>query len=143
MVLGLRSSKRKLLLPDSEEVLLEMCEVALQHHCSILVQVEIPQVVRGLCFGNMGGVIFCFVGPVQWYRWTGPQCPLTTAYLSLQYLCCNSLCARELGSVCHIWYNSPVLSGVLCEFKYPPSNSSEDLLSEDLSPRPTPQDYLA
>ena len=37
--------------------------------------------------------------------------------LSLQYLCCSSLC-QGLGSVCYIWSISPVLSGVLCEFKY-------------------------
>ena len=38
--------------------------------------------------------------------------------LSLQYLCCSSLCVGGRGSVCYIWSTSPVLSGVLCEFKY-------------------------
>ena len=44
--------------------------------------------------------------------------------LSLQYLCCSSLCVGGLGSVCYICSTSPVLSGVLCEFKYALSNSS-------------------
>ena len=43
--------------------------------------------------------------------------------LSLPYLCCNSLCVGGLGSVCYIWSISPVLSGVLCDFKYALSNS--------------------
>ena len=43
--------------------------------------------------------------------------------LRLQYLCCNSSCVWVLGSVCYIWIISPVLSGVLCEFKYALSNS--------------------
>lgn len=43
--------------------------------------------------------------------------------LSLQYLCCSSLCVGGLRSVCYIWSISPVLSGVLCEFKYALSNS--------------------
>ena len=37
--------------------------------------------------------------------------------LSLQYFCCSSLCVGGLGSVCYIWSTSPVLFGVLCEFK--------------------------
>ena len=41
----------------------------------------------------------------------------------------NSLCAGEIGSVCYIWCNSPVLSGVLCEFNYSPFNSLSLLLS--------------
>ena len=45
------------------------------------------------------------------------------SYLSLQYLCCSSLCVGGLGSVCHIWCTSPVLSGVMCEFKCALSNS--------------------
>ena len=58
---------------------------------------------------------------------------------------------RGLGSVCYIWSISPVLSGVLCEFKYALSNSFflsfflflSLSLSEDLSPRTMPQDYQA
>ena len=55
--------------------------------------------------------------------------------LSLQYLCCSSLCVGGL-------------SGVLCEFKYALSYSlflslSLSLSLEDLSPRTMPQDYLA
>ena len=47
------------------------------------------------------------------------------------------------------WSISPVLAGVLCEFKYALSNSLSFslslsfFLSEDLSPRTMPQDYLA
>ncbi|CDR18876.1 unnamed protein product, partial [Oncorhynchus mykiss] len=43
--------------------------------------------------------------------------------LSLQYLCCSSLCVGGLGSVCYIWSTSPVLFGVLCESKCAFSNS--------------------
>ena len=70
--------------------------------------------------------------------------------LSLQYLCCNILCVGGLGSVCYIWSISPVLSGVLCEFKYGLSNSLSLFLflslflslslSEDLRPKTMPQD---
>ena len=66
---------------------------------------------------------YILLGPVRKYRQMGPQRPLTHPCLSLQYMSCNSLCAGGLGSVCYIWCNSPVLSGVLCEFKYYPSNS--------------------
>ena len=38
---------------------------------------DIPLVVCGLCFGKVGGDISCLFGPVQGYRWTGPQCLLT------------------------------------------------------------------
>ena len=64
--------------------------------------------------------------------------------LSLQYLCCSSLCVGGLGSVCYIWSTSPVLFGVLCESKCAFSNSLllSFSLSEDLSPRTMPQDYL-
>ncbi|KAM9538774.1 RCC1-like G exchanging factor-like protein [Salvelinus alpinus] len=34
-----------------------------------------------------------------------------------------TVCVGGLGSVCYIWSSSPVLSGVLCEFKYAPSIS--------------------
>jgi hypothetical protein len=51
------------------------------------------------------------------------------------------ICVGGLGSVSYIRSISPVLSGVLCEFKYALSNSL--FLSEDLSPRTMPQDYLA
>ena len=63
--------------------------------------------------------------------------------LSLQYSCCSSLCVVGLG--CYIWSIYPVLSGVLCEFKYALSFSFSFFLSlsEDLSPWTIPQDYLA
>ena len=35
---------------------------------------DIPLVVWGLCFGKVGGVISCLVGPVRGYRRMGPQC---------------------------------------------------------------------
>jgi hypothetical protein len=60
--------------------------------------------------------------PICGYLRTGPQCPPTHPCLSLQHLCCNSLCAGGLGSVCYIWRNYPALS----EFKY--------ALSKSLSP---------
>ena len=62
--------------------------------------------------------VLALFGPVRGYLWTvspDPSC------LSLQYLCCSSLCVGELGSVCYIWSISPVLC-VLCEFKYSLSN---------------------
>jgi hypothetical protein len=39
-----------------------------------LVVEDIPLVVWGLCFGIVGGVISCLVGPVRGYRRTGLQC---------------------------------------------------------------------
>ena len=51
---------------------------------------------------------------LEWFKRTQP--------LSLQYLCCSSLCVGGLGSVCYIWSTS-VLSCVLCEFKNALSNS--------------------
>jgi hypothetical protein len=58
---------------------------------------DIPLVVWGLCFGKVGGVVSCLVGPVRGYHWTGPQClptPPASAssiyaamvYVSLLYL---------------------------------------------------------
>jgi hypothetical protein len=54
------------------------------------------------------------------------------------------VCVGGLGSVCYIWSTSPVLFGVLCESKCAFSNSLllSFSLSEDLSPRTMPQDYL-
>jgi hypothetical protein len=65
-------------------------------------------------------------------------------YVYVQTISASSIygaivCVRGLGSCCYMWSISPVLSGVLCEFKYAPSNS----LSLDLSPRTMPQDYMA
>ena len=88
---------------------------------------DIPLVVWGLCFGKVGGFISCLLGPVRGYRRTGPQCLATPSCLSLQYLCCNSFC-QGLLSVSYVWSNYPVLSGVLCAFKYAPS----------ISPSPSP-----
>ena len=87
-----------------------------------LVVEDIPLVVWGLCFGKVGGVISFLFGPVRGYRRMGPVSP-DPSCLSLQYLCCSSLCVGGLGSVCYIWSISLVLSGVLCEFKYALSNS--------------------
>ena len=79
-----------------------------------LVVEDIPLVVWGLCFGKVGGVIFCLFGSVSSDGATvSPDC--------------SSLCVGGLGSVCYIWSTSPVLSGVLCEFKYALSNFSLSL----------------
>ena len=84
------------------------------------------------CLALSGGII----------RW-GPQ-GLLIPPVSASSIYAAVVCAGGLGSVCYIWSISPVLSGVLCEFKYAPSNSlSFSFLSEDLSPRIMPQDYLA
>jgi hypothetical protein len=87
-----------------------------------LVVEDIPLVVWGLCFGKVGGIISCLFGPVRGYRHGDTVSP-DHSCLSLQYLCCISLCVGGLRSVCYIWSISPVLSGVLCEFKYALSNS--------------------
>ena len=73
------------------------------------------------------------------------QC-LPTPPVSASSIYAAIVCVGGLGSVCYIWSISHVLSGVLCEFKDAPSNSVSlfhSLLSEDLSPRTMPQDYLA
>ena len=98
------------------------------------------KLVWGLCFGKVGGVISCLFGPVRGHRRTGPQCLLTPFVSTSSY----------------IWSISPVLSGVLCEFKYALSNSLSPFLffsfslsllyfslSKDMNPRTMLQDYLA
>ena len=92
---------------------------ALSQDGKLVVEV-IPLGGWGLCFGEVGGVISSLFGPVRGYHRMGPQC-LLTPRLSLQYLCWSSLCGGGLGSVCYIWSTSPVISSVLCEFKYAPS----------------------
>ena len=87
-----------------------------------LVVEDIPLVVWWLCFGKVGWVISCLFGPVQGYCRTGPQC-LPTPPVSTSSIYAAVVCVRGLGSVCYIWSISPVLSGVLCEFKYALSNS--------------------
>jgi hypothetical protein len=62
------------------------------------------------------------VGPVWWYYRTGPQCPPTHPVSASSIYAAIVYGARGLGSVCYSWCNSPVLSGVLCEFKYASSN---------------------
>ena len=76
---------------------------------------DVPLVVWGPCFGKVGGVISFLFGPVWGYHRMGPQCLLDPSCLSLQYLCCSSLCVGGIWSVCYIWSISPVLSGVLCK----------------------------
>jgi hypothetical protein len=78
--------------------------------------VDIPLGVWGLCFGKVGGVIYCLVGPVWGYRRSWPQCPLI--HPCLQYLCCSCLCARVslLSGVIILYYL------VSSEFKYALSN---------------------
>ena len=92
---------------------------------------DIPLVVWGLCFGKVGWVISCLVDPVRRYRRTGPQC-LPTPPVSASSIYAAIVYVGGLGSVCYIWSTSPVLSGVLCEFKYALSNSFS--LSFSLSP---------
>ena len=106
---------------------------------------DIPLVVWGLCFDKMGWVISCLFGPVRGNRQTGPKC-LPTPPVSASSIYAAIVCVGGLGSVCNIWSISPVLSGVLCEFKYALSNSLSLFflslffsLSEDLSPRTMPQ----
>jgi hypothetical protein len=82
---------------------------------------DIPLVVWGLCFGKVGGVISCLFGPVRGYRRTGPQC-LATPPVSASSIYAAIVCVGG-ASVSYIWSISPILPGVLCEFKYAPSNS--------------------
>ena len=85
-----------------------------------LVVEDIPLAVGGRCFGKVGGVIAFLFGPVRRCHQMGPQCLLTppgsasSIYAAVVYV---------LGSVCYIWSTSPVLFGVLCEFKCALSNS--------------------
>ena len=85
-----------------------------------LVVEDIPLAIWGLYFGKVGGVISCLFSPVQGYRRTGPQClpPVSTSSFYAAIVCVGGL-----GSVYYIWRISPVLPGVLCEFKYAPSLS--------------------
>jgi hypothetical protein len=83
-----------------------------------LVVEDIPLGEWGLCFGKVGGV-----GPVRGYHRMGPQCLLTPP-VSASSIYAVVVCVGGLGSVCYIWSTSPVLSGVLCEFKYALSNSA-------------------
>ena len=105
--------------------------------------------VWGMCVGKVGVVISCLFGPVRGVWSDEATVSPDPSCLSLQYLCCSSLCGGGLRSVCYIWSVSPDLSGVLCEFKYAPSNYLSLFLSlslfllENLSPRTMPQDYLA
>ena len=87
-----------------------------------LVNEDISLVVWGLCFGKVGGVISLLFGPVRGYYRMGPQCLLTPP-VSASSIYAAVVCGGGLGSVCYIWSTSPVLSGVLCEFKYALSNS--------------------
>jgi hypothetical protein len=110
---------------------------------------DIPLVVWGLWQSGWGSILHVWPRPgVSSDRATvspDPSC------LSLQNLCCNSVCVGGLGSVCYIWSIYPVLFGVLCEFKCVNlsmlslilSLSLSLFLSEELSPRTMPQDYVA
>jgi hypothetical protein len=57
-----------------------------------------PIVMWGLCFGKVGEVISCLVGPVRGYRQTGPQC-LPTPAVSVSCIYAAIVCAGGLGSV--------------------------------------------
>jgi hypothetical protein len=82
---------------------------------------DISLVVWALCFGKVGGVIYCLFGSVRGHRRTGPHC-LPTLPVSASNIYAT-IVFWWLGSACYIWSISPVLSGVLCEFKYALSHS--------------------
>ena len=86
-----------------------------------LVVEDIPLVVSGLGFGKKGGVISFLFGPVRGCPRMGPQCLLTPP-VSASSIYAEVICVGGLGSVCYIWSISPVLFGVLCEFKCALSN---------------------
>ncbi|XP_071023796.1 diacylglycerol O-acyltransferase 2-like isoform X3 [Oncorhynchus clarkii lewisi] len=71
-----------------------------------LVVEDIPLVVWGLCLGKVGGVISFLFGPVRGYHRMGPQCLLDPSCLSLQYLCCSSLCRGARVSLLYREYFS-------------------------------------
>ena len=68
---------------------------------------------------------------VRGYCCMGPQC-LPTPPVSASSIHAAIVYVSGLGSVCYIWSISPVLSGVLCEFKYALSNSISLFLSLSL-----------
>ena len=72
--------------------------------------------------GKVGGVISFLFGPVRGCPRMGPQCLLTPP-VSVSSIYAAVVCVGGLGSVCYIWSTSPVLSGVLSEFKHALSNS--------------------
>ena len=104
-------------------ILLELCGLysALSQDGQ-LVGEDIPLVGWGLCFGKVGGVISFLFGPVRGCPRMGPQCLLTPPVSSSSIYAAVG-CVGGLGSVCYIWSTSPVLFGVLCEFKCALSNS--------------------
>jgi hypothetical protein len=87
-------------------------------HVSKLVVYWYPSSGVGAVLGKVVGVISCPVGPVRGYCRTGPQCPLAQ---------CPLVSASSIyAAIVYVpggWCNDPVLSGVLCEFKYAASNS--------------------
>ena len=89
-----------------------------------LVVEDIPPVVWGLCFGKVGGVISCLFGPVPGVSSGGATVSPDPSCLSLQYLCCSSLCVGGLGSVCYIWSTSPVLFGAVQKPSLKPQTAS-------------------
>ena len=90
---------------------------ALAHDGKLVVE-DIPLVVWGLCFGKVGGVISFLFGPVRGSHRMGPQCLLTPSVsASSIYAAVVYVSLGYILPVCYIWSTSPVLSGVLCEFK--------------------------
>ena len=90
-----------------------------------LVVENIPLVVWGLCFGKVGYILPVWHCPGV--SSDGATVSPDSSCLSLQYLCCSSLCGGGLESVCYIWSTSPVLSSVLCESNYALSFSLSSL----------------
>ena len=68
-----------------------------------LVVEDIPLVVCGLCFGKVGGVISFLFGPVRGCPRMGPV-SLEPSCLSLQCLCCSSLCRGARVSLLYLEY---------------------------------------
>ena len=76
----------------------------------------------GAVLWQSGWVYILPVWPCPGVRQMGPQCLLTPP-VSDSSIYAAVVCVGGLESVCYIWSISPVLSGVLCEFKYALSNS--------------------
>ena len=106
-----------------------------------LVVEDIPLVVWGLCFGKVGGVISFLFGPVRGCPRMGAQCLLTLSVSASSIYAAVVYVSGGWGQF--------VISGVLL-LSYSVSCVNLSVhslilsfsLSEDLSPRTMPQDYL-
>ena len=71
-----------------------------------LVVEDFPLVVWGLCFDKVGGIIFCLFGPIQGYRWTGPQCLPTPPVSASSIYAAIVLCQGVWFSLLYLEYFS-------------------------------------